>query len=320
MQPESLVIIDATDGGFANLDLDPNVTKDANTFKARVLDPLKAKRCTVLLLDHASTSVAMTGGRKRGAMGNTKKLGNVDVSLHIKVEQAGAPNRPGKYIITVDKDRSAQLRSISHRSGESDVLTTMVTRMAENETRLTVTFIQPGEFRPTHLMEKVSEVLEGSFGMPLSKRQVVERVSGKRDTVILAIDMLVAEGFIERREGPRNSQQHVSLKKFREADDAARMVTNSPQNSNRSPPFPDRSRERWTSQWKRPFPPYKGERSHWWSGGGGRTPSESVSVPRGTVRELSEEEEAARRLFEKNLTEAYSEADDSGLFETGTDT
>ena len=80
----------------------------------------------MLLLDHASTALGPRD-RKRGAMGSTKKLGNVDVSLYIKTEAAGSPTRVGKYQVFVDKDRSAQLRGISDRSSDGDHLTTIQT-------------------------------------------------------------------------------------------------------------------------------------------------------------------------------------------------
>lgn len=208
----AFVVIDATDGGFAHLDLDPDRTKDANTFKARVIDALKVKRCTVLLLDHASTS---RQERKRGAMGSTKKLGNVDVSLYLKVEAPGSPGHIGKYQVYVDKDRSAQLRGISDRKGEADHLTTMLTEAVDGV--FLVEFLNPQPFRPTYLMERISQWLEEQ-DKPKSKTAVENGVTGKADAIRMALDLLVNEGYVERTHKGQ-AQLHFTLRPYREGSD-----------------------------------------------------------------------------------------------------
>ncbi len=73
-------------------------------------------------------------------------------------------------------------------------------------------------FRPTVLMERVSIAVEGDPGM--SKRAIRETVRGKTGVADLALELLIAESYIEaRREG--QAHRHYSLKAYREEDDTA---------------------------------------------------------------------------------------------------
>ncbi len=58
-------------------------------------------------------------------------------------------------------------------------------------------------FRPTGLMEKVSRTVEEEPG--LSKRALRTAEGGKKDYLDLAIELLLAEGFIE----PRKDEQAI---------------------------------------------------------------------------------------------------------------
>lgn len=53
-------------------------------------------------------------------------------------------------------------------------------------------------------LERVSE--------PLSGNEVDERVTGKRDGVRLALDLLVNEGYVNRRVGANRSKLHQSVR------------------------------------------------------------------------------------------------------------
>jgi hypothetical protein len=68
-------------------------------------------------------------------------------------------------------------------------------------------------FRPTVLMERVSWLVEGDPG--LSKRAIRSAVKGSHNYVDLALELLIAEGYVEvRRDG--QADKHRSLKPFRE--------------------------------------------------------------------------------------------------------
>lgn len=77
-----------------------------------------------------------------------------------------------------------------------------------------------GTFRPTALMEKVSRALELA-DEPLSGRAVDDRVPGKRQHIAQALDVLAAEGYVARVDGPHRSKLHVVARPYRQADDPA---------------------------------------------------------------------------------------------------
>jgi hypothetical protein len=72
-------------------------------------------------------------------------------------------------------------------------------------------------FRPTHLMERVSRFVEANPGA--GKNGIVTAVGGKRTAVFTAIDRLADERWICRAQGANRSQEHYSVRAYREDDD-----------------------------------------------------------------------------------------------------
>ena len=70
-------------------------------------------------------------------------------------------------------------------------------------------------FRPTGLMEHVSEALEGA-SEPLSFRGIDERVTGKREHIRFALDVLINEGTVSRTDGPRGAQIHTLTQPYQQ--------------------------------------------------------------------------------------------------------
>jgi hypothetical protein len=91
---------------------------------------------------------------------------------------------------------------------------------------------QQPSFRPTILMERTSLAIEGTPG--LSKRGVRLAVSGKNDVVDLALEFLIAEGYVEARTDGQASR-HQSLKPYREAADNNDRAPVPPPCPNRAP-------------------------------------------------------------------------------------
>jgi hypothetical protein len=77
-----------------------------------------------------------------------------------------------------------------------------------------------GEFRPTRLMEKVSEYLE-RWGEPASRGQIEQDVKGKAEYLRRAIDVLVAEEFAVEFRGDHRAKMVKLDRPFREADEWA---------------------------------------------------------------------------------------------------
>lgn len=73
-------------------------------------------------------------------------------------------------------------------------------------------------FRPTGQMERVSRVVEKSPG--LTKNGVRGLVSGRNNVKDAALDLLIGEGYIDRKpEG--QAFKHFSVKPYREAEGRA---------------------------------------------------------------------------------------------------
>ena len=83
--------------------------------------------------------------------------------------------------------------------------------------------IEPGQeagetgFRPTYYMERVSRYLEARGEQTV--RGVRADVKGKGEYVSAAIHQLVAEGYLARRDGPRESVLVSSVKPYREREE-----------------------------------------------------------------------------------------------------
>jgi hypothetical protein len=69
-------------------------------------------------------------------------------------------------------------------------------------------------FRPRHLMERVSRYIEMKPGQ--SGNAIRRAVSGKTDAKSLALALLVQSGYVRTEPGPHKGQLHFSEKPFRE--------------------------------------------------------------------------------------------------------
>jgi hypothetical protein len=49
-------------------------------------------------------------------------------------------------------------------------------------------------------------------------RTVLDEVSGNREALIVALNLLAEEGHVRRFEGPRRAQLHESVKPFKESE------------------------------------------------------------------------------------------------------
>ena len=74
---------------------------------------------------------------------------------------------------------------------------------------------QEGGFRPTVLMQKVSEFIEDQ-DEPVSRNDIERKVRGKSDGIRKAIDLLLTEGFVETVPNGRYPKIR-SVRPFREA-------------------------------------------------------------------------------------------------------
>jgi hypothetical protein len=213
----ALVVFDSFTGALALHGLDPNSGVDVERFYRTVVGPLQASGAAIVLLDHLTKD-----REKRGkfSIGSERKLGGADVHLGFEVVRPFGRGKTGLVRIITHKDRPGHLPR--PRAAELELASdpetgdvTWTARSAENPD-------EEHPFRPTRLMEKVSRYVAAHVAEERPSRNAVEEaVTGKRDYVRQAIDLLVAEGFLEEQEGPRGARQLRSVKPYTEADDHA---------------------------------------------------------------------------------------------------
>lgn len=182
----------------------------------------------VVVVDHVTKS---TDARGRYALGSQHKLNSLDgaaytvevvapvgIGLRGVVELRVAKDRPGTVrpecgpFRKIDRTQLAA-RVIFDATGDGTVMTVEPPRGHVGDDLGG----DAGGFRPTVLMERVSRYLEGRTE-PVSGR-VAEHVSGKGEAVRLALDVLVAEGYVRRTDGPKRAHLHTSSAAYRESDD-----------------------------------------------------------------------------------------------------
>jgi hypothetical protein len=117
----------------------------------------------------------------------------------------------------VTKDRPGHVRE---HAGDQDRVADM--RLSSDpETGAVTIALNPPEagdaapWRPTHLMERISQAVELQPGM--SKREIRD-LKGKSDALDQALRILISEGFIESQQDGR-SVRHTSVCPYREGDD-----------------------------------------------------------------------------------------------------
>ena len=82
-------------------------------------------------------------------------------------------------------------------------------------------------------MQGVSEVIEKQPA-ELTKNKVAEKAGGKRQSTLLAIDILRSEGYVETTPGQSGHPVYSSVKPYRETDDPQSDRYANPGNASRT--------------------------------------------------------------------------------------
>lgn len=212
----ALVVIDSTGESMALDGAKPNDDDDTARWFRRLPTAVAKLGPAVLVLDHVVK--ADDGGL--WPIGSQRKRAAISGAQYMQtVIRPFAKDTPGAAKLVCAKDRHG-----NYRPGQKVAELTVSPIGDGVDLALRAPSDAPGPagevFRPTSLMEKVSRALELA-GEPLSGRGVDERVSGKQQHVAQALDVLVAEGYVERVDGPRRSRIHTPTRPYRQADDPA---------------------------------------------------------------------------------------------------
>jgi hypothetical protein len=196
-RPYALAVIDGLSEAYALLGLDPYSNADAAKFLAALPRPIAERGAAVLEIDHVVKSKETRG---RYALGAQHKLAGIAAAYSADVVKTPSRTAAGMVRVKVEKDRHGHVRSHAH----GGVIALAHITPEDSGERVSVTLDPPddsttdaGEFRPTALMGKVSQYVEGEPGASLNA--IRRNVPGKSEYKDIALRRLIEEGFLERR-------------------------------------------------------------------------------------------------------------------------
>jgi hypothetical protein len=193
-----------------------------------------ATGAAVVLVDHVTKDKVNRG---RMAIGSQHKMAGLSGTAYtVEVKKHLGQGLHGVASVRLGKDRPGGLRPHggAFRSNDRTQALADFHLNGEEEGRLSW-WLEPApvagapgvgdeddgvvpRWRPTALMERVSELLEGQKE-PLAENTVVRDAGGNAKAARKALARLVEEDYVKREDGPRRSKLHTSLRPYRQADD-----------------------------------------------------------------------------------------------------
>ena len=211
-----LAVIDGMTEALALHGLNLKDNTEVAKFGRLLPRPLAQQGPAVLMLDHLTKD---REGRGRYAIGAQHKLAGLDGAAFILDNRSPfGIGRHGKSGLFIAKDRPGSLRQTALPSREG-LFWFGDLHLAPAEWGVEAWLEPPAEttqqqpFRPTVVMAKIAAALAGKS---LSTRAIRGAVSGKNDVKDLALELLVAEGFVTRERGPRNAVIYSLTRPFEE--------------------------------------------------------------------------------------------------------
>jgi len=176
---------------------------------------IAARGPAVLLLDHV---VKDRQSRGRWATGSQHKLSGITGAAFIlETATPFAIGQTGHSNLLVAKDRPGAIRGSAVKIGQDRFAVAQL--HIDNEDGRVVFSLSPytattkNLFRPTAKMQQVSQVLAHA-GRPISYNQIKTSVRGKSDYVRIAVDSLIADGYVNITPGTGRSQLHTLIRPY----------------------------------------------------------------------------------------------------------
>jgi hypothetical protein len=195
----AFVLIDAGVGAYSLEGVDDNKRDDYEEWARNWIDPLWKSDATVAVIDHEAKSSS------RWAIGTERKRGRVDVHLRLEEVTKLVRGGSGIYRVIVEKDRPGYIRELAPKGWDLHIFSDPETHMLRLSLRPRAGSSDEG-FRPTTLMERVSQYVQENDGCSPSNARA--NVTGKAQGKLQAIDALVREGYLEKRDAKMGSTLH----------------------------------------------------------------------------------------------------------------
>lgn len=177
-----------------------NSNDTQSAFYQSTLIPLKRAGAAVLVLDHTGKDI------ERGARGASAKTDNIDLAFELL--------QRGRDLLT--------LRCTHARIRDELLERPTFLRRTEHPLRHVIEEHDTAGnddhgWRPTLYMERVSQYIEENPGA--SKNLIELSVKGGAKFKRQALELLILESYIEVVKGPRGTQEHHSIRPYREANE-----------------------------------------------------------------------------------------------------
>lgn len=216
------VVIDGAANSISAMGLNEDKAADVIGWMRALAQPAAEAGAAVLILDHLVKDKAAAA---RGPRGSGAKTGQVSGSTwEFKEREAFNRQRAGLADLVQVKDREGYV------GVDGEPVVTIHFRPDPATGRLHIVPDAPAQklrepgaapLRPTVLMERVSNLLEtlNTTGIHPSVNQIIAQTNGKKQFVVEALRVLIAEGYVTAAPGPRNSQTHTSTLPYRQSAD-----------------------------------------------------------------------------------------------------
>lgn len=195
----TLAVIDGITEAMSLHGLEMRDNTDVAKFGRILPQYIAAKGPAVVQLDHVTKDRETRGGH---AIGGIHKLNGINGASYVMENRKPfGIGLTGRSRLLIKKDRPGQLRRNGKPVGEGLFWYADLTVESHDETFAEVALEPPADdggrpFRPTAIMAKVCEALTG-LQAGLSKNAIEGAVGGKRETVRLALELLVNEGYVK---------------------------------------------------------------------------------------------------------------------------
>jgi hypothetical protein len=211
-----LVIVDGVNAAMTLLNLELTSNRDATFFSQQLLKPLANSGAAVITVDHVTKSKESRGNYAIGAQAKRADINGA--AIMVEVVMPFGRGMSGELTLKVTKDRPGHVRAVSKEAKFAGTVQLKSSADGSVEMTILAPLGETNRLRPTHLMESVSKVLEGA-NKTLSKNAVVGEVTGRKEWVLIACQILVDEKYIAIEHGARNALNLKLLRPYREAED-----------------------------------------------------------------------------------------------------
>jgi hypothetical protein len=207
----TLVVVDGVTEVMSLHGLSLMSNDDSAEFQRLIPRPIAELGPAVLMIDHVTKNPI---GRGKYAIGAQHKEAGVTASYLVSAIHRPTPGGQGLMKVEVTKDRPGAVRQVSEQKKH----TAEFKLNSGPDGFVTFIALQPGtEFRPTVLMGRISQALQGAGTDGMTQSAVTAEVTGKRQALIAALNVLVAEGWATETKNGR-SKVYRSVKPFVEGE------------------------------------------------------------------------------------------------------